>query len=218
MATDSTGTIRMSGPTVRHHHAIVRPRQVREYPYPMAVTALLVLLVAAWGGLAPFIGPSFGYSGDGGSSLHWDLARAVLGVLPALGGVAASLLILASCGALQLGRGSPSSTSGGVLALLSGAWFALGWAAWNVLNGHPYLLGGAGLHLAFVAGLAVGPGALLMTFGALVLGYLAGARGRFGDEGSVFVGAATPDEQVVPKRPQDAVGSTSTALRDADPA
>jgi hypothetical protein len=35
------------------------------YPFSIGIFAFFTLVVSAWGGLAPFIGPAFGYSGAG---------------------------------------------------------------------------------------------------------------------------------------------------------
>jgi len=66
---------------------------------------------------------------------------------------------------------------GAVLALLAGAWFALGWVAWQPIIGQTYIANGTPLrHFAFAVGLSVGPGVLLIGAGAVVFGYLACAH------------------------------------------
>jgi hypothetical protein len=63
---------------------------------------------------------------------------------------------------------------GALLALLAGAWFALGWAAWGPIHGASYLAAGTTLRrFSYVVGIAVGPGVLIFAFGALVFGFLA---------------------------------------------
>jgi hypothetical protein len=144
------------------------------YPLSIGVFAFFALLVSAWGGLAPFIGPAFGYTGAGGGSFQWSLARAILSVLPAIVGVVGALLVLGASGSWRFREGRASMRLGGLLALLAGAWFALGWAAWGPIHGTTYLAAGTTLRrFSYVVGIAVGPGVLIVAFGALVFGFLA---------------------------------------------
>jgi hypothetical protein len=144
------------------------------YPISIGIFAFLALAVSAWGGLAPFIGPAFGYTGAGGGSFQWSLARAVLSVLPAVVGVGGALLVLGASGSWRLRQGRASMRLGGLFALLAGAWFALGWAAWSPIHGASYLADGTALRrFSYVVGIAVGPGVLIVAFGALVFGFLA---------------------------------------------
>ena len=84
-----------------------------------AVCGLLIALLAIWGGLIPFIGPYFNYSFGVNSSWHYTTDRLWLDILPGavalLGGV---LLIVAAT--------RIAGVVGGWLALLAGAWYALG--------------------------------------------------------------------------------------------
>jgi hypothetical protein len=183
------------------------------YPISIGVFAFFALLVSAWGGLAPFIGPAFGYTGAGGASFQWSLPRAVLSVLPAIVGVAGALLVLGASGSWRLREGRASMRLGGLAALLAGAWFALGWAAWGPIHGASYLAGGTALrHFSYVVGIAVGPGVLIFAFGALVFGFLACAsRWRHSDlemtadslAGDAATGSDRPVSDVVVRAPSE---------------
>src|SRR5665213_2211437 len=127
---------------------------------------------------------AFGYSGAGGSSFQWNFSRASLSVLPAIVGIVGALLVLGASGSWRLREGRASMRLGGLLSLLAGAWFALGWAAWGPIHGGSYLASGTALRrFSYVVGIAVGPGVLVVAFGALVFGFLACAsRWRGSDE------------------------------------
>jgi hypothetical protein len=174
MAT-SSGAISMRRSRHRRSGTLLESARIDiRYPISIGIFAFFALVVSAWGGLAPFIGPRFGYAGVGGGSFQWSLARAVLSVLPAVVGVAGALLVLGASGSWRLREGRASMRLGGLLALLSGAWFALGWAAWGPIHGASYLAGGTALRrFSYVVGIAVGPGVLIVAFGALIFGFLA---------------------------------------------
>jgi hypothetical protein len=181
----------------------------------IGVFALFALAVSAWGGLAPFIGPEFGYTGAGGGSFQWTYPRGLLSVLPAVVGIVGALLVLGASGSWRLREGRASMRLGGLLSLLAGAWFALGWAAWGPIHGATYLADGTTLRrFSYVVGIAVGPGVLIVAFGALVFGFLAcasrwrsngdlaGSSSTIGDDGELP--GSRPISDVVVRVPDDA--------------
>src|SRR5256885_10852355 len=84
-----------------------------------AVSGLLLVVLGLWGALIPFIGPYFDYSFGINSTWHYTSDRLWLDILPGalaiLGGV---LLIVAAT--------RPAGVFGGWLAVIAGAWFAIG--------------------------------------------------------------------------------------------
>ncbi len=62
----------------------------------LGTAGVVAVLVSAWGGLVPYIGPLFNFSGDGTGSWHWNLAHAVLALVPGAAGVLLGLFVLAS--------------------------------------------------------------------------------------------------------------------------
>jgi hypothetical protein len=50
----------------------------------IGTAGVVAVLVSAWGGIVPYVGPLFDYSGDGSGSWHWDLAHAVLALAPGI--------------------------------------------------------------------------------------------------------------------------------------
>jgi hypothetical protein len=139
------------------------------------VTGVLLILLGAWGGLAPFIGPyfHFGYTPD--TTWHYSSGHLYLSIVPGAAALLGGLLALAA-GHRAVGA------LGGVLAVLGGAWFIVGWQALPLLlknnsisPGKP-LTGSLGslspATRIFVEqlGFFTGTGALIVFLGALALG------------------------------------------------
>lgn len=196
----------------------------------IGLVALGGLLVAAWGGIAPFVGPIFGYSADGTGSWTWNFAHAMLAVVPAAVTIAIALAVMGFIPGLRLGRGRIPLRVAGFVALLCGAWFVIGPSAWPVLqNGHYFVISGPWGTLMRELGFSFGPGLLIAAFGAYLLGW-AGRAGaavtreqalanevlvrREGVAGAAPVaeGAATPATAASPAPP--ATGATSTPASD----
>lgn len=144
----------------------------------IALLGLLTMLTAAWGGIVPFVGPTFGYSADGAGSWYWNLAHALLAVVPGAVGVVAGYLLLTAASRVRLGLGRGGMAMAGVLAILAGAWFVVGPFAWPVLEPRNFYLAPASplTTLLHEIGYAFGPGVLLTMFGAYSIGW--GARHR----------------------------------------
>jgi hypothetical protein len=134
-----------------------------------ALSGALLILLGAWGGLIPFIGPYFHYAYTPTSAWSYTSGRLWLEILPAAGAVAGGLILVASAS-------RPAALFGAWLAGISGAWFALGGLIGPIWPGHELSAGtpvggaiarsleqigfftGLGLAVAFVA--AVAPGRL----------------------------------------------------------
>jgi hypothetical protein len=124
---------------------------------------LLVMLLGAWSGIVSFVGPTFGFSADGTGSWDWNLAHGLLFLVPGAAAFVAGLV-------LMLGDRSLRGMAG-LLAALSGAWLVVGPLAWRVLEGSTFFVGASPLRsLAYWVGYSLGPGALLIGFGAFALG------------------------------------------------
>jgi hypothetical protein len=84
-----------------------------------ALTGLVILVLGAWGGLIPFVGPYFDYQIGAGGAWTWTSNRLFLDVIP---GVAAML------GGLMLITGTTRASTrlGGWIALAAGIWFVTG--------------------------------------------------------------------------------------------
>ncbi len=91
----------------------------------LAVIGVLAILDGAWGGIVPYLGPTFGYSSNGIASFQWTLMHALLYLVPGAVAVFAGfcLLTLRGSGALF-----------GLLLAACGAWFILGVVVWPILH------------------------------------------------------------------------------------
>ena len=80
---------------------------------------LLVALLGIWGGIIPFVGPYFNYAYTPDKAWIYTTGRLELEILPGAGALLGGLLIMAA-------RSRPLALFGSLLAIASGAWFALG--------------------------------------------------------------------------------------------
>jgi hypothetical protein len=143
----------------------------------LGLLALATIVVGAWAGLIPYIGPMFGFGVTGEAPWSWSMERVYLDLVPGAAAVLAGFLLLLSVPAAAAGRGRFLAGFGGLLAVLAGAWLVVGPSAYATLAGgtasdagHGYwgFLLSLGYHLA--------PGLLLVVFGAWAWGLL--PRGR----------------------------------------
>jgi hypothetical protein len=134
----------------------------------LETAGILTLLFGAWAGIVSFVGPTFAFSGDGSGSWHWNLAHALLFLVP--GGAACIAGLLAIFGAAS-GKRMVLGFAG-LLAVVCGGWLIMGPVAWPVLEGGSVFRTGvpALRELAFWIGYSLGPGALLVALGAFILG------------------------------------------------
>jgi hypothetical protein len=134
----------------------------------------MALVVSAWGGIIPYVGPTFGFSADGSSSWQWNLSHADLALIPGAIGCLFALSLLGRVGP-RVGLHRLELTIGGLLALASGAWFVIGPAAWPVLvsNGRYFVSASPLRELAFQIGYSLGPGLIVAASGAFAIGWAA---------------------------------------------
>ncbi|HMH90270.1 MAG TPA: hypothetical protein VK586_04210, partial [Streptosporangiaceae bacterium] len=136
-----------------------------------AFCGLLLILLGAWGGLIPFVGPHFHYAYTPDTSWTYTSGRLLLEVLPGAGAVLGGLIVLAS-------RNRPTAMFGAWLAALSGAWFAVGgvlsmlWTS-NGLSAAGTPVGGTAARVAEQVGFFTGLGVVIAFLAALALGRFA---------------------------------------------
>ncbi len=83
------------------------------------VSGVLLILLGAWGGLVPFVGPYFHYAYTPDKALHYTSGRLWLSIVPGAAALLGGLLVvLATHRAVGL--------FGGLLGALGGAWFIVG--------------------------------------------------------------------------------------------
>ena len=140
-----------------------------------AVCGLLLILLGLWGGLATFVGPYFHFGFAPDRSWAYTSGRLYYSIVPAAAVLLGGVLVL-------LTRNRAIGIVGGALAVLGGAWFALGngvvtyvvksvsisvgtpigaAGSGGALTARMYLeevalFGGLGLLIVLVAGLAIG--------------------------------------------------------------
>ncbi len=141
--------------------------------FGLGAAGVVAVLVSVWGGIVPYVGPLFGYSGDGSGSWHWNLAHAVLALAPGILGVLLGVFVIAESRGIVVGRGRLSLATAGTLLMICGAWFAVGPLAWPVLsNGSGYFVASTHLRvLAYEVGYSIGTGLILVVCGAFVDGW-----------------------------------------------
>lgn len=131
---------------------------------------ILALLISAWAGIVPFLGPTFGFSADGAPSWTWNELHALGAVVPGAVGILMCLIVLA-CARRPMGLQSAGMlAASGFVLFLCGAWLTVAPLVWPVLVG-PYFHAASPLTtLEYWMGYASGPGLLMAAFGAMVIG------------------------------------------------
>lgn len=139
----------------------------------LGTAGAVAVVVSIWGGIVPFVGPLFNFSGDGSGSWHWNLAHAVLAVAPGALGVLLGLFVIAESRGIVVGKGRLSLATAGTLLMVCGAWFAIGPLAWPVVaNSGTYFAASSHLRLlAHEVGYSIGVGLVLVVCGAFVDGW-----------------------------------------------
>jgi hypothetical protein len=84
-----------------------------------AVCGALLILLGLWGGLAPFVGPYFHFGITPDRAWAYNSGRLDYSIVPAAAVVLGGVLVL-------LTRNRAIGVTGGLLAVLGGAWFGLG--------------------------------------------------------------------------------------------
>lgn len=147
--------------------------RVRPSRFGIGIAGLVALLVSAWGGIVPYVGPVFGFSGDGSGAWHWNLAHGVLALAPGVAGVLLGLFVIAESRGITVGKGRLSLATAGTLLMVCGTWFAIGPLAWPVISsGNAYFVSSTHLRiLAYEVGYSIGTGIVLVVCGAFVDGW-----------------------------------------------
>jgi len=147
---------------------------------------LLVALLGIWGGLIPFIGPYFHYAFTPDKAWTYTTGRLDLEILPAAGALLGGLIMMS-------GRGRHSVLFGSLLAIASGAWFALGnifAPLWTVANpaGSPASTTTV-MRIAEQIGFFSGLGVFIVMIAAMVAGRITAVRSVPAEDRSVVVPA-----------------------------
>lgn len=134
----------------------------------------VALLLSAWAGIIPFVGPTFGFSADGSASWTWNEVHALGAVVPGAVGILMSIAIMASARRPMGLQSAGALRAEGFLLFLCGAWLAVVPVAWPVLMNPYFHAASPTMTLAYWMGYASGPGVLLAAFGAYAMGRASG--------------------------------------------
>ena len=140
--------------------------------FPARAAGALIMLLGAWGGIVPFVGPLFGYRMDGLGAWAWSTPRAELSLGPGVIALVGGLLLLVGLRGAQ--------RFGGLLAFIAGAWFAVGpsffplWtgAVITVPSGTVGGLSPAAMRAVEQVGYFYGTGVLIASLAAFAIGVL----------------------------------------------
>jgi hypothetical protein len=143
---------------------------IRSASLGLILGGFVALLVSAWAGIVPFVGPTFGFSADGSTSWTWNQVHALGAVVPGAVGIVACVIVMV-CARRPMGLQSAGSLATAGLALfLCGAWLAVVPIVWPVLVGSYFHAASPTMTLAHWMGYSAGPGVLLAGFGGLFMG------------------------------------------------
>lgn len=168
-------------------------RSIR-WPRGLAAIGFLSLLACVWGGIVPYLGPTFSYSADGSSAWTWSLSHSLLYLVPGAVGVVASLAVIARAGGGRLGARF-SLAFWGLLLVAVGAWFVLGPFAWPVLGeGSTYVTRSSTALRQFIdlVGFNLGVGVVIAVFAGMVLKSSTGEREVFLESADAGVQGGVP--------------------------
>jgi hypothetical protein len=132
--------------------------------------AFIALVLSAWAGIVPFVGPIFGFSADGTTSWTWNQVHALGALMPGAVGVLACVFIMATARRPLRNQSTFVLGTWGFVLLLCGAWLTMTPVIWPALEGPYFHAASPTMTVAYWMGYASGPGILLVAFGAFVMG------------------------------------------------
>ena len=173
-----------------------------------AFSGMVIVLLGLWGALIPFVGPYFDYSFGTNTTWHYTADRLWLDILPGVVAMLGGFLLLTSNTRVR-------GMLGGWLAIIAGAWFAIGpaisltWEHGRGPIGPP--LGGTTRQTLELLGYFYGLGALIVALGAF-------AAGRFASRPHVAEEAAPAPAPAAIPTPVTAPAPETAAPTGAAPA
>jgi hypothetical protein len=134
----------------------------------------LVAVLGIWGGLIPFVGPYFHYAYTPDTAWHYTTGRLYLEILPGAGALLGGLIMMGA-------RSRHVALFGSLIAIASGAWFALGnilAPLWTVANpaGGP-ASSGLDMRILEQIGFFTGLGLVIVLLSAVVAGRVTAVPG-----------------------------------------
>jgi len=165
----------------RRPAAPVSPRAVGRAPAAslgLIIGSFVALLLSAWAGIVPFLGPTFGLSADGTSSWTWDRVHVLAALVPGAVGFVACLVILTRARQLLERRSDAVLVSFGLIVVLSGIWLTVAPVVWPAVVASYFQPATTRMTLASWLGYSSGPGVLLVAFGGFAMGRSLGGSPR----------------------------------------
>ncbi len=171
------------------------------------MSGVLLVLLGIWGGLIPLVGPYVHYAYTPNHTWTITSGRVWLEFLPAAGTLLGGLILLAS-------RLRPMALLGGMLAVVSGAWFAVGGALaplWtHNLHAQGFPIGGHIAKAMEQVGFFPGLGVAITCIAAIALGRLSLVSVRDASVAEPAM-ATVPDADQTPALSGAGVGSDTSA-------
>lgn len=169
-----------------------------------AASGLLIVLLGIWGGLIPFVGPSFSYSFTPDLTWHWTTGRLLLEVLPAAAVVLGGLAMMGSASRISGSVGAWLAAAGGAW-FVTGQWFSMLWNNGVMQAGDPTATSDSG-QVAEWIGFFLGLGVVIVFLAAMALGRMSVVSVR--DARVVRERAAANEEQDDDAEPETTSGTT----------
>jgi hypothetical protein len=166
------------------------------------------MVLGIWGGLIPFIGPYFHYSFGGDQTWHFTMQRLWLDILPGAVAVLGGFMLMTASSRI-------GGLTAGWIALIAGAWFAIGPAVSLLWDQNIYAIGaphgGSVRRMLEWVGYFDGLGVVIVGLAAFAMGRYF-SRPRVAEEAGVVgeAGVVAADAAAV-----DARGRHGTATRAA---
>jgi hypothetical protein len=166
------------------------------------ILGVLVIAVSAWGGIVPFVGPTFDF--DMGSTTNawvWTQSHWTLHLAPGVLGIVAGLMLL-------FPERVATRRIGAILALVAGGWFVLGptlaplWQHGGITtSGSDGVTGSRTVRVLEGVGYHNGTGVVLMLLGALALWLLAPTPAAAPEPAGPSLTPGEEDTRVRPHQP-----------------
>jgi hypothetical protein len=182
-----------TGQHLRRDAGATTTTKTRSFSASLGLIGLIAVVISAWGGAIPYVGPLFGYSADGSPAWTWSLTHTVLALVPGVIGVIVGLSFFAPVRSSSVGRRMGMSLAG-IIAIAAGAWFVIGPVAWPVISDvtHYFVPASPLRNLANQVGYSFGPGIILAVCGAFAFGWAARHNQPLGVSGTNQAVAVAP--------------------------
>jgi hypothetical protein len=146
-------------------------RGARPYPFSIVLLAFATVLVGAWGAIAPFVGPDFGFVADRSGAWQWSETSAVLALVPGAVALVVGIMTLRAASRVSYRRRADMGILG-LVGAACGAWFVVGQYLWPVIDGRVFIVPSTPDHFMWKElCFAVGPGVVLVFCGAAFMGW-----------------------------------------------